>query len=72
MITANDHIGHVPEISGSPQAYRDQLHGAMIAAAWCVLNAYDDTPANDTPDDMLNWRAQNYRHESNGAFALVL
>jgi len=33
MITANDHIGDAPEISGSPSAYRDQLHGAMIAAA---------------------------------------
>ena len=39
MITANDHIGDAPEISGSSPAYRDWLHGAMIAAvcsATCV------------------------------------
>jgi hypothetical protein len=32
MITANDHIGDAPEISGSASVYRDRLHGAMIAA----------------------------------------
>ena len=32
MITANDRIGDAPKISGSRPAYRDQAHGAIIAA----------------------------------------
>ena len=38
MITANDRSGDTPEISGSRPAYRDGLHGAMIAAALCLGN----------------------------------
>ena len=33
MIKENDRIGDAPEISSSSPAYRDRLHGAMIAAA---------------------------------------
>ena len=38
MITATDRIGDAPEISGSRPAYRDGLHGAMIAAALWLGN----------------------------------
>ena len=39
MITANDRINHEPEMTGLYLAYRDRLHGAMIAAVRYALCA---------------------------------